>query len=626
MSASQSSGVDRLRLSAATHPSTLRVSFIAALLLCAACATTATDKKGSTSSTSGGDTPEVPYKPTPRPSDTAVEQSTPANKPANAETPAQGGGQKMADQEEPPPPPKHQYDSETQAAFRRGVDAADKGDLTTAESEFKSAYSRDGQAAYAVTNLGMIAERRGDMSGAEKFYRKANDIDPGQDAAWDALARLYCRQKKCSQIEAELRIQISQNPAALGLRTALVFTLMQQTKYETAANEAKKVLKADERNVRGMQLLAQVYFKEGKNELAKMVLENARAVDVNDAGTHNALGLVYLALKQKQQAIESFKTAASLRPDFAEAKNNFGAMLNDTQDYDGAVRELEAAVAAAPEMVSAHVNLGNAYRGKQDIPKALTEYQRVVQLKPDLTDTYYNLAVLHLDSEVPGVDTSTRYKTSIDYFNQYRSRGGKDERVDQYIKDANKGIDKEERRKEREKKDVLRKAQKEIDDKKHAEEDAKRKVEEEAKAKADAEKAAAEKAKKDADDEAKHQAAKEAELKKQAAMGEKQKAIEDAKAKKQADLDAKKAAADEAKAKKQADLDAKKAAADEAKAKKQADLDAKKAAADEAKAKKQADLDAKKNAGNKPAAKLTDDEAPAPAPKKSSGKLGDDDK
>ena len=47
---------------------------------------------------------------------------------------------------------------------------------------------------------------------------------------------------------------------------------------EAAANEAKKVLKADEHNVRAMQLLAQVYFKESKVELAKMVLENARAI------------------------------------------------------------------------------------------------------------------------------------------------------------------------------------------------------------------------------------------------------------------------------------------------------------------------------------------------------------
>ena len=36
------------------------------------------------------------------------------------------------------------------------------------------------------------------------------------------------------------------------------------------------------------------------------------------------------------------------------------------------------------------------------------------------------------------------------YFTQYKDKGGKDDRVDQYMKDANKGIEKEERRRERE--------------------------------------------------------------------------------------------------------------------------------------------------------------------------------
>jgi hypothetical protein len=51
-----------------------------------------------------------------------------------------------------------------------------------------------------------------------------------------------------------------------------------------------------------------------------------------------------------------------------------------------------------------------------------------------------------------------RFKAAIAYFDEYRQRGGKDDRVDQYIKDANKGIEKEQRRAERERKEQLKKA------------------------------------------------------------------------------------------------------------------------------------------------------------------------
>src|SRR5207248_5041543 len=170
---------------------------------------------------------------------------------------------------------------------------------------------------YAWTNLGVIYERQALPDQAEDAYKKAISIKPDQDMAWDYLSRLYCRTNRGSTAENELREKIAEFPGSLGLRTALVYVLLYQSKYDLSANEAKKVLKADERNVRAMQLLAQVYFKQGKNELARMVLENAREVDKNDAATHNALGLVYLALKQKTQAIDEFKAAATLKPDFA---------------------------------------------------------------------------------------------------------------------------------------------------------------------------------------------------------------------------------------------------------------------------------------------------------------------
>jgi tetratricopeptide (TPR) repeat protein len=115
-------------------------------------------------------------------------------------------------------------------------------------------------------------------------------------------------------------------------------------------------------------------------------------------------------------------------------------------------------VNAAPDFVEARLNLGNAYRGKQELTKALSQYKQVVKLKPDLADTYYNLAVLHLDSELPNMPAADRLQAAIAYFDQYRQKGGKDDRIDQYVKDARKGIDKEQRRVERERKDQLKKA------------------------------------------------------------------------------------------------------------------------------------------------------------------------
>jgi Flp pilus assembly protein TadD len=562
----------------------IRSLIAAALALTLGCVTTP-EKKPDDAPATSAETPEVPEGRAPA-SDAAPGGEGPTGLGAEASAAA--------------PPPT--FAPGTQARFKEGVSAASLGDLAAAERAFREVLDRDPKAAYAWTNLGLIDERKGDPEKAEKDYRKALGIDVTQDVAWDNLARLSCRTRRCPQIERELKNLIAKHPAAIGPRNALVYAMTQQGNLEAAASEAKKVLKADERNVRAMQLLANIYFRESKIELARLVLENARTIDANDAATHNALGLVFLQLKQRPQALESFRQASLLKPDFAEARNNFGSMLNDAQDFEAAVKELEAAVASAPGFLLAHLNLGNAYRGLQQVDKALAEYKKVQGQRPELPEVYFNLGVTHLDQDVTGLDVTQRLKTAIGYFDQYKSKGGKDERVEQYVKDANKGLEKEERRKEREKKDQLRKveqAKKDADDSKRRQtEEAQAKVEAEAKAKADAE-AAAKKA--------------------------------DADAKKRSELDAKASAEAEKRAKleadKQAKLDAARKAKEDAAAKRQAELDAKRAAAEAKKAEAEAKRrDAQSAKTRRPASRLGDDE-PAPAPAKPApGKLQDDDK
>ncbi len=363
-------------------------------------------------------------------------------------------------------------DADTQAAIDRGIAQGRSGDLDGARRTFQDVVHRNPNAGPAWVNLGVIAERTGDLAEAETSYRRAAQCTPDPPESWDFLARLLVRTKRASEAEALLRGRVQQAPTALGARNALTWVLLETNRLADAEAEAKKVLKADEQNVRAMQLLAQGYYRQGKYELCRLVLENARAVDPNDPVTHNALGTVLLKLKQRAAALDSFKTAASLRPDFAEAHSNYGAMLVESGDYDGAVKELELAVSAAPQLLPARMNLGNAYRGKLELVKAREQYDKVVALDPTLADTYYNLAILHLDSDIPGMDTIDRYNKAIAYFTTYKEKGGADDRVEQYLKDAAKGIDREQRRRERERKDQLRKAEKEAEAKKQAEAEA----------------------------------------------------------------------------------------------------------------------------------------------------------
>src|SRR5437870_2865040 len=100
--------------------------------MCDSCETTKSAQKtdSTANNTQGGDTPEVPYQPRPRPSDTiqqsapapVAKKAQPAPAPDSAATPASGGSsQKIQEEEEPAPPPKHVFDATTNADFSAGV-------------------------------------------------------------------------------------------------------------------------------------------------------------------------------------------------------------------------------------------------------------------------------------------------------------------------------------------------------------------------------------------------------------------------------------------------------------------------------------------------------------------------
>jgi Tfp pilus assembly protein PilF len=366
-------------------------------------------------------------------------------------------------------------DPAIRAAFEEGMRAAMEGDPVRALAQFKAAASSDPRTYWAHYNLALLQERNQDFEAAERSYLTALGMRPKADRVAENYAKLMVRQGRASEAEIELKRRIAGAPDSIGLRNALAWTLASEEKLDAAAGEAKKVLKADEQNAVAMYVLANVYLKEGRSELATMMLENAALIDKARAEIPNLQGVILLGQNKKAAAMEKFRQAAFLREDFPEAHNNLGAMLLAAQSFPEAVKELELAVRNAPNFAAAHVNLGNAYRGAGELERARQEYDLALKLDPKLaSEIYFNFAVLYMDAETGLGEVAQRMEQAIAYLNKVKEAGRGDETVEQYLKDASKAIEKEKRRKEREEKERLRKAKK-------AEEEAKaKKTEEEA--------------------------------------------------------------------------------------------------------------------------------------------------
>ena len=90
------------------------------------------------------------------------------------------------------------------------------------------------------------------------------------------------------------------------------------------------------------------------------------------------------------EALEKFKTAATLNPDYIEALNNCGISLFGLGKPKEAIEKFEKAVALNPDDTAALNNWGNAlkYLGKHE--EAIEKYEKVVALNPDHAEALYN--------------------------------------------------------------------------------------------------------------------------------------------------------------------------------------------------------------------------------------------
>ncbi len=233
---------------------------------------------------------------------------------------------------------------------------------------------------------------------------------------------------------------------------------LSQQRYEDAIRQAKLALGRDERYVPAMLVMAKAYYYERKFELATSIIDIAKSVDANNADAWNLLGFIALnrdpANPDRISATAAFKKATEIKGDYVAAWNNLAAQYLYAKNYDGAIAAAEHATELAPNFAMAQVNLGAAYRGKQRYAEADKALRKAVQLDPNNADAFFNLGILYLDAkEMPGQDLITKLNTSITYLTRYKQAASyrltKDDPADSYVAEARTGIDREQKRIER---------------------------------------------------------------------------------------------------------------------------------------------------------------------------------
>jgi Flp pilus assembly protein TadD len=105
-------------------------------------------------------------------------------------------------------------------------------------------------------------------------------------------------------------------------------------------------------------------------------------------------------------AIDRYREAIRLLPDYADAYNNLGAALTTRKQLDEAVSVLKHALAIDPRHAEAHNNLGRALALQGKPLNAAAQYGEALRLNPNQPVFHYNLglALLKLGRRAEATD------------------------------------------------------------------------------------------------------------------------------------------------------------------------------------------------------------------------------
>ncbi|MBX3252146.1 MAG: tetratricopeptide repeat protein, partial [Myxococcales bacterium] len=355
------------------------------------------------------------------------------------------------------PPARRGMTAAARRHFDDGVRAATGGNAADAERAFQRALAEDAGAFKAAYNLGVLADRAGQENRAIEYYRQALRIQADYEKAAEGMVTIHFRRNNVPEALALVEPIARRFPTNLAMQALHAEVLVRAQRYDQAWDAARLALACDERFVPALIATLKASLAQGRRQLADSILEQALAIEGNNA---ELLFLKGTLLREEaarfREALEAFRRAVQVRPDYVDARVALGIAELGAGNYPQALEHFQVAAQLAPTLVAVHLNLGDAYRASKQWQKAKTSFEKALQMDSSLAQAHYNMGLMYLSAgaDFPGVDLLGSLQRAKEQLSRYRSLMGprlpRNDPSTALLTDIDRQIEREQRRLERE--------------------------------------------------------------------------------------------------------------------------------------------------------------------------------
>lgn len=252
----------------------------------------------------------------------------------------------------------------------------------------------------------------------DRAFREAIAVDPADWALhfnyMDFLVEKERYPEACREAEATYKLIPFEYLSLVNMG----ITLTKSKRYDEAAQWLNRAVEQNPYFTRAYEAQATIFEDQKQFAKALELLEKARISPEKMAGFYNRAGIACANDKQFDAAIDYFKNALRIRPEFPEAQANLqkcenrsatgGADASISQsvtdefnhanqllksaDYTNAIELYKKVLEVQPNHPKAHNNLGLCYVKLKQLDDALEQFNKGISIDPKSMESYLNAA------------------------------------------------------------------------------------------------------------------------------------------------------------------------------------------------------------------------------------------
>ena len=286
-------------------------------------------------------------------------------------------------------------------ALQKGVEAHKAGKAQEADRYYTAILKANPKHPDANHNMGVLAVGVGKVEEALPFFKTAIGANPDVAQYWLSYINALIQLERMADAKAVLDQAKSNGAKGDG------FDQLEKRLISSPSTNSNTQEPPQEQLQSLINLYTQGQYQEALTQASQLLKQFP-----NSMSLYNISGATNKQLGKLEEAVEAYRKAIALKPEYADAYYNMGNALKEQGKLDEAIEAYSKAQKINPGSAKVNNRIGNLFSKKGNLEEAIEAYDKAISLEPNFPEAFYNMGNI-LNEQGKPAEAIVAYKKAI---------------------------------------------------------------------------------------------------------------------------------------------------------------------------------------------------------------------